>query len=87
LSSNIELETSSALLKISLRISFRTKDFSWGAMSLIMFMRIWIIYFSLLQISFVGQKQFGLEKTLGLKKFWTQKFGLEKNFSLKNFLV
>ena len=55
------------------------KDFSRGAMSLIMFMRIWIIYFSLLQISFVGlkklfvQKQFGLEKTLGLKKCWSQK--------------
>ena len=58
-------------------------------MSLIMFMRIWIIYFSLLQISFVGlkklfvQKQFGLEKTLGPKKFWSQKIWVGKNFGLK----
>merc|ERR1711867_232387 len=73
-------------------ISFRTKDFSRGAMSLFMVMRIWIIYFSLLQISFVGlkklfvQKKFGLEKTLGPKKFWSRKIWVGKIFQSEKIL-
>ena len=47
---------------------------SWGALSLIMLMGIWIIYFSLVQIRFGGPKNSLTKKYLS----WEKNFGLKK---------
>ena len=69
------------MLKISLRISFRTKDLSRGAMSLIMFEDFDYLFF------FASDKFWGSEKIVFPKIFEFEKNLGPKNFGLKKFWV